>query len=246
MSAVFTAGGSLWGSADLSRGRGGTDFEPREISLLKRLAPHLGAGLKTATLRARASFTERFGVDTPGVLTLNLGGRAVQHTAAAARWLRELADLEPGWPERAELPAPVWMVSGALRRALNPSSDRDLAAVPRLQVRARSGRWLALYASLTEPTPTRPSETLIVIDPAKPGDVALLNMAAYGLSPREEEVVTLVARGSSTRQISATLYISEYTVQNHLRNAFEKVGAGSRGELLKRIFFDGLYHEPSG
>lgn len=51
----------------------------------------------------------------------------------------------------------------------------------------------------------------------------------------------LVVRGASTRQISATLYISEYTVQNHLSNIFEKVGVKSRKELVRRLFFENLY-----
>ncbi|MBX6765282.1 MAG: helix-turn-helix transcriptional regulator [Rubrobacteraceae bacterium] len=65
-------------------------------------------------------------------------------------------------------------------------------------------------------------------------------MAAYGLTPREAEVATLAAQGASTREISASLYISGYTVQNHLRNAFEKVGVKSRRELTRRLFLDGL------
>lgn len=66
-------------------------------------------------------------------------------------------------------------------------------------------------------------------------------MAAYGLSSREEEVVKLVVRGLSTTQIARKLFISEYTVQNHLRGVFEKVSVRSRGELVKRLFFDNLY-----
>ncbi len=68
-----------------------------------------------------------------------------------------------------------------------------------------------------------------------------MNVAAYGLSPREEEVIRLVARGLSTGQISRTLFISEYTVQNHLSNVFKKVGVRSRRALVKRLFFDNLY-----
>ena len=44
----------------------------------------------------------------------------------------------------------------------------------------------------------------------------------------------------STRQIAATLFVSEYTVQRHLQNAFEKVGVKSRRELIKRLFFENL------
>ena len=241
MRTAFAADGFLWGSMDLSRETGRAYFRPREVSLLKRLAPHLGVGLKTAILRLRASDDERTRADMPGVLTLDHRGRVVQHTAAAERWLCELRDLETGWWEGADLPAAVRMVAGALRRTLKPRSERDLEGIPRLHIRSRSGRWLVLYGSLSKPSPVRPSETVIVIEPAKPEEVALFNMPAYGLSLREEEIAKLIARGASTKQISATLYISEYTVQNHLSNVFEKVGVRSRGELLKRLFFDNLY-----
>ncbi len=129
----------------------------------------------------------------------------------------------------------------ALKQALSPETAKDLDKAPRLRVRARSGRWLTLYGSLSEPTSYSPGETVIVVQPSKPEEVAWLNVAAYDLSPREEEVVKLVVRGASTRQISQTLYISEYTVQNHLSNVFEKVGVRNRRELVKRLFFNNLY-----
>jgi DNA-binding NarL/FixJ family response regulator len=84
---------------------------------------------------------------------------------------------------------------------------------------------------------------VIAAEPARPEEVAWPNVAAYDLSPREEEVAKLVARGLSTKQISRALFIpeSEYTVQNHLRSVFEKVGVRSRLELAKRLFFENLY-----
>jgi DNA-binding NarL/FixJ family response regulator len=170
------------------------------------------------------------------VLTLDRAGRVVSHIPTVERWLH---DLHPAWRERG-LPVAFRIVTGALERALNPKSDRDLNLVPRLRVRAHSGRWLALYASLTESLDGRPSETMIVVEPAKPEEVAWLNVAAHGLSPREEEVLELVVRGLSNRRISKELFISENTVQRHLSNIFEKVGVRSRKELLKRLFFENL------
>ena len=78
------------------------------------------------------------------------------------------------------------------------------------------------------------------MEPSRPEEVAWLNVAAHGLTPREAEVVKLVVRGHSTKQISRTLFISENTVQRHLQNAFEKAGVRSRRELVKRLFFDNL------
>jgi DNA-binding NarL/FixJ family response regulator len=68
-----------------------------------------------------------------------------------------------------------------------------------------------------------------------------LNSASYGLTARERVVVDLVMRGFSTAQISATLYISKYTVQEHLCSAFDKVGVRDRQALVKRLFFDNIY-----
>ena len=58
--------------------------------------------------------------------------------------------------------------------------------------------------------------------------------------------MSLVARGRSTRQISAEIFVSEHTVQRHLQNAFEKVGVRTRGELVKRLFFENLLPAMAG
>jgi DNA-binding NarL/FixJ family response regulator len=50
----------------------------------------------------------------------------------------------------------------------------------------------------------------------------------HGLSPREREVLRLVASGASNRQISATLVLSEHTVARHLQNIFLKLQVSSR------------------
>ena len=45
----------------------------------------------------------------------------------------------------------------------------------------------------------------------------------------------------SPAQISATLYISRYTVQEHLCSAFDKVGVRDQQALVKHYFFDNIY-----
>jgi DNA-binding CsgD family transcriptional regulator len=60
---------------------------------------------------------------------------------------------------------------------------------------------------------------------------------AYALTERERAVTQLVALGLQTNAIAARLQISQWTVQDHLKAIFEKVGVGTRGELVARIFF---------
>ena len=78
----------------------------------------------------------------------------------------------------------------------------------------------------------------IVIETAKPVEIAPLIAQACALSERESEVCLLILRGLSTTQMSARLHISTYTVQDHLKAIFDKVGVRSRRQLVGRIFFD--------
>jgi DNA-binding CsgD family transcriptional regulator len=239
---ICTVGEKQWGGITLIRERGDPDFDVREVELLHRIVPHLSNGLKAAILCKQAS-AEPEGDSAPGVLVLDDQGRVVQHTQAAELLLRDLADLGGSWLEGEGLPAPVWMVIGALRKALKLETDRDLGGVPSVRVQSRSGRWLTFHGARTESKPGRGAETMVIIEPTRPQELAWLRVAAYELSERERAVVDLVVQGASTKEISRALYISEYTVQEHLSNVFDKVGVRGRRALIKRLFFDNFYPE---
>ncbi len=51
-----------------------------------------------------------------------------------------------------------------------------------------------------------------------------------GLSPREAEILRLVARGLSNREIGSELFISEHTAANHIRSILRKTGCANRTE----------------
>jgi ATP/maltotriose-dependent transcriptional regulator MalT len=59
-----------------------------------------------------------------------------------------------------------------------------------------------------------------------------------GLTPREEEVLQLVRRGLSNRQIAATLWIAESTAKVHVHNVLRKLGARSRTEAVSMTSTD--------
>jgi ATP/maltotriose-dependent transcriptional regulator MalT len=63
---------------------------------------------------------------------------------------------------------------------------------------------------------------------------------AHGLTPRELEVLRLVAAGQSNREIAAALVISEHTVARHLQNMFAKLGVPSRTAAGAYAFEHGL------
>ena len=60
------------------------------------------------------------------------------------------------------------------------------------------------------------------------------------LTPREEEIVKLVAEANTTREIAAMLHLSEKTVENHRGNAMKKLGMRDRVELVRYAIRRGL------
>jgi DNA-binding CsgD family transcriptional regulator len=229
----------LWGELHLTREEGSPDFTAHDVAFLRRVSAVVGAGLKGASLRARASgVTEQDASHVPGMLILDRAGRVVSSTPNVEGFFADLGALDPGWRSGRNLPVAVQVVLAALERSIAPLTEQDRRRVPRLRARGRSGRWLTLDASLTEATAGRPSERVVVVGPAHSEEVAWLSVSAYALSRREEEVVRQVVRGLSTKQIAEELFIAEHTVQRHLSNIFEKVGVRSRRDLVKRLFVE--------
>ncbi len=60
------------------------------------------------------------------------------------------------------------------------------------------------------------------------------------LTPREEEIVKLVAEAHTTKEIAAILHLSEKTVENHRANAMRKLGMRDRVELVRYALRRGL------
>lgn len=71
-------------------------------------------------------------------------------------------------------------------------------------------------------------------------------LASLGLSPREKEIVRLVAKGLPNKAIAQVLDISLWTVATHVRRVFTKLVVGSRAEMIAKILQEGLLEPGSG
>ncbi|MBO3752571.1 hypothetical protein J5X84_41515 [Streptosporangiaceae bacterium NEAU-GS5] len=105
----------------------------------------------------------------------------------------------------------------------------------RLRCRDHEGRWIVMHASCMDETDPD-SQIAVVIEPAQSADIAPIIVEAYGLTPREREVLRGIARGLSTPEIAAALFLSSHTVRDYIKSVFEKTGVGSRGELTAKLF----------
>ncbi len=79
--------------------------------------------------------------------------------------------------------------------------------------------------------------SLVVLTPARlPGpDELRRRLASFQISRREAEVLAFVLGGHKAGEIAAHLGITEYTVKDHLKHAYAKLGITSRGQLLSRL-----------
>lgn len=60
------------------------------------------------------------------------------------------------------------------------------------------------------------------------------------LTLRQQQLMTLAAKGLTNKEIAAHLHLSEYTVRNHIHRILKQVDAGSRREAVETIRAYGL------
>jgi len=152
--------------------------------------------------------TTHSGKDVAGVVVLTADGSTAFADDVAKSWIDELGGHEP-------------VISAV--------------AAGTARVRTESGRWLAVRASALADGPG--AQVAVMIEPARPHELAPLVADGYGLTERERDVTQLVARGLCTNAIAARLHLSPWTVQDHLKAIFEKAGVTTRGELVAHVYF---------
>lgn len=220
-----TGDGTIWGALGLYREPASPLFDERDRDFLRAIAPSLAEGTRRGLLLGEAHDPED--EISPGLLLLDTRYRVESISPNAEAFLRELPGDE--WAAGV-LPPAVFAVAGQTLRTRAEASTPPVA-----RVRTRSGGWLVLHGM---PLQSRSTSSIgIVIERAGPARIAGLLMAAYRLTPREQELTRLVLRSASTVEIAATLVISQHTVQQHLKNVFEKTGVRSRRDLLGKVFF---------
>jgi predicted ATPase/DNA-binding CsgD family transcriptional regulator len=124
------------------------------------------------------------------------------------------------------------MLRGQARERLGPAGARAAEA----RGAAMSLATAAEYALLLAAEPQPPAGDIPAGDePAPDGADGLAR-----LSPRERELVTLVARGRTDAQIAAELYITVRTVSSHLDRVRDKTGCRRRADLTRLALRAGL------
>ena len=95
---------------------------------------------------------------------------------------------------------------------------------------ASLGIWLGLKL-------TRQTETVVIREVLVPAPVDFVRdqgkLESLGITPRELEILELIAEGLSNREIAERVHVSENTVKTHLSRVFDKLGAQRRTQAVQ-------------
>jgi DNA-binding CsgD family transcriptional regulator len=158
----------------------------------------------------------------PVVIVLDAAGNITAMTSGGQRVLDDLRTP----PDDGGLPS---IVQAAATKARWSRATTSLTT----RVRDDSGRWLRLHVA---PIEGEVGSVAVLIETARPDDLVRILLESYGLTYRETEIVLLLARGLSVKEIAAELAISAHTVRDHVKAIYQKAGVNSRGELVATLF----------
>jgi DNA-binding CsgD family transcriptional regulator len=216
--AMVDCAGVCWGALALYR-HDEVRFSPSDVETVRRLVPTRASELARSMFGSRAPGTP---ADPTSVL-IDEDGSIIDAPESARAWLdksRQFDSVDRVGMILASLAALVRILRG---KGTNHGH---------VQVRMRSngGSWTTFVAESLVGSRLGHAIPVIVMA-TESSQLIALQVAAFGLSDREAEVVRQVLNGLDTRAIADQLCISVLTVQDHLKSIFEKTEVHSRREL---------------
>lgn len=209
---VLVDAGVPWGSIHLLRARGAR-FDAADGEALLPLSAPLARLVRLVLLRSAALGGATLDGSPPGLVLVGPAGEIEEASPEAAALLGD--DLA------ATLPAAALGLAARTR-----AGHAETVSAP-----TADGGWLRLSGTRLG------ARVAILVERARPLELASVVVRAFGLTPRERQIVERVAVGDDTREIAARLGISEWTVQDHLKSIFGKTGTASRAALTAALFF---------
>jgi DNA-binding CsgD family transcriptional regulator len=229
---VFRDGFGLWGWVDLWRSADAPPFTEDEIHYLTECAGLVSVALRRAQGRNFVAPAEQSRpTDVPdGVAVLMLSDdlEVLAQTPQTTEYLRLLVPPATG---RSPIPAGAFNVAAQLL-AVEAGVDSHPASS---RVHLHGGRWVRLRADRIGGRSGAERGIAVTIELASPADRLAVFVRATGLSPREAELVGLVADGLDGKEVAARMYLSPHTVQDHLKSVFAKTSTRSRREVVAMV-----------
>ena len=199
---------------------------PRELSVVKFLPDEIEALVGLGEIDLARSFTQQLedlGKYLKRPWAMATAARCRAHLASADGDLEgALAVCDQALLEHERLPMPF-----ELGRTLLIKGMIERRARHRPTARAELGRALGIFEHLGAPLWAEKARSeLSKVGARAPAD---------GLTETERRVAAQIAQGRTNREIAAAMFVTQNTVQTHLRHIFQRLGVRSRTELATRL-----------
>jgi DNA-binding CsgD family transcriptional regulator len=228
-SAVFRDRFGCWAFLELWRVGTSAPFSATEATFLAELVEPLAFALRRCLgntfVTESARDLPRIG---PVVLLLSPQLQVRGQTPETADTLRALV---PPTYDHAPIPASAYNVAAQLR-AVEEGVDNNS---PWARVNLRQGVWVTVRAARIDGRGSWPEHDIAVtIEESSAPERVDLFARVFGLSAREYELLEHLVAGGTTREVARRMWLSENTVQDHLKSIFAKTSSRSRHTLLSR------------
>jgi DNA-binding CsgD family transcriptional regulator len=224
---VLVLDGRCWGYLELLREQGDRAFSEEEGDFLARLVPQIATSLRRSLMAdlPDAQQGEQRTAPGPGTVILDQDFREIAATPEAEEWMSRIRAPSDG----KFTPTAVLAVAARVRSlgTARPSPGEE----PRVRVRATTGEWVTISGAPLNGESAL-SGAIAVTLAGSGAEAGNLLLDACGLTARERELASLVLEGLTNREIAERLFLSPYTVGDHLKAILEKVGAHSKRELI--------------
>ena len=227
-SVVFRGRQGCWGFLDLWRINPSAPFTESEAGFLTSVAKRVTHALQVSQAGTFKLASPAIPGAGPAVLILSPELEVRAQTAETNEYLRLLI---PPDPERRPIPAAAYNV-GAQLLAVEAGVDQH---PPWARVHLSLGVWLTLRAARLEvPERAGTPDIAVTIEKSSPMERLDLFSRACSLSAREVELLGHLMLGADTHLTAQRMFVSENTVQDHLKSIFAKTATTNRRTLMAR------------
>lgn len=142
-----------------------------------------------------------------------------------------LRTLVPPAENQLPVPASAYNVAAQLK-AVEEGVDSN---PPSARLHLRQGVWVTVRAArIAGVEPSRQHDIAVTIEESSPPERVDIFARVFGLSAREHELLQHLVAGLATKELARLMWVSENTVQDHLKSIFAKTSSSTRQVLVSR------------
>ena len=172
---------------------------------------------------------------TPGVLIFDFEGRLLYCNEEALRIIPELQSSDPGYAEG--IASEISLLCDQIKNSQTIPHTPSLPGIANSMVLHRSQDIILTMRGFligSNNNGSMPEHIMVLVEGITESRKIDFGMAQkkYMLSPREIEVVQLLCQGLLNKEIAGKLFISEYTVKDHIKKIMEKMKAATRSGII--------------